>query len=296
MDPGRLLGRERELAAFRRVVFGGSDRPGSVLLVTGDPGIGKSALLAQVGGEAGEAGFRVLSAVGVESEMHLPFGGLHQILSPLMGSAGALPQIQSEAVSTALGLFDGPRPDLFLIAESAQELVRLESAQRPVLILADDLQWLDPQSQQVITFLGHRAAVAGVSLIGAARIGHGGTFMAAGFPELHVSGVDHAAADTILNGQPRLLSTADRRIIHEQAQGNPLALLELPAVWARTPAGGIEPLPTLSARLERAFAGRIVELPAVTKDALLLAATDSSNDLVEVLAATSAFTGQAMQP
>ena len=256
----------------------------------GEPGIGKSALLAQARAEATEAGFRVLSALGVESEMHLPFGGLHQILSPLMGLAGGLRRSQTDALFTALGLFDGPRPDLFLIAESAQQLLRLESALRPVLILADDLQWLDPQSHQVITFLGHRTVVTGISVIGASRIGHEGLFMDAGFPVLSVAGVDERDADAILNRHPRTLSAADRRSIRQQAQGNPLALLELPTAWTRSP--GTVDHPTLSARLERAFAGRIEDLPDATRDALLLAATDSSSDLAEVLSATSAFTGE----
>ena len=272
MGPRRLLGRDRELAVLRDALFAGVDGPRSVVLVTGDAGIGKSALLTQVRTEATAAGFRVLSAVGVESEMHLPFGGLQQVLSPLMDSADELPQLQREALYTALGLFAGPRPDLFLIAESALHLLSLERARRPVLVLADDLQWLDPQSHQVITFVGHRSQTAGVGVLGAARSGYEGPFIAGGFPVLDVPGVDQAAADTILNGHPRSLSAAERRSICGQAQGNPLALLELPAVWAHSP-GIVDGPRALSTRLERAFAGRIVEFPAVTKDALLLAAT-----------------------
>ena len=291
LHPKQLLGRERELAVLHRVVFDRQGRAGSVLLLIGEPGIGKSALLDQVRAEATAAGFRVLSAAGAEGEMHLPFGGLHQILCPLMSLVDALPRRLGQALRTALGVSDGPRPDLFLIAEAAQQLVCLAGAQRPVVVLADDLQWLDPQSHQVVTFLAHRSGVTRASVLGAARIGHDGLFMQTGFPVLSVDGVDEAAAEMILNRQTRTLSTAERIGIRLQAQGNPLALLELPAAWGRCP-NSVDQPPTLSARLERAFAGRIAELPDITRDALLLAATDSSGNLAEALAATSAFNGE----
>ncbi len=282
-----LRGRERELAAIDETMSLAADE-GAVLLVTGEPGIGKSALLAEARRRADAVGYRVLSAAGIESEQHLPFGGLQQIMTPLMDRLESLPSVQGQALATALGLFDGPRPDLFLIAEAALLLLAQERELRPVLVVADDVQWLDPQTHQIVTFLAHRSAAMRLVLIGAARTGHRGPFVNAAFPGLEVLGVDEETAEALLQAHARDLTPADRRRIREEARGNPLALLELPAAWSESHTGESH-APTLSARLERAFAGRISHLPAGTRDVLLVAATDSSSDLEEILAATAAF-------
>ena len=188
-------------------------------------------------------------------------------------------------MSSALGLFDGPRPDLFLIAEAALSLLEQERRARPVLVAADDVQWFDPQTHQVLTFLGHRASATGLTLIGIVRAGHAGSFVDASFPTLEVFGVDDDTAQEILQQQAPEMSPADRRQLQREARGNPLALLELPGVWdgrSRT----TDSIVTLSSRLEHAFAGRISQFPQVTRDLLLVAATDSSSDLNEILAAT----------
>lgn len=287
MNARQLLGRERELAVLRGLIEA-EEGEGSVLLVTGEPGIGKSALLAEAGTRAAILNYCVLTAAGVESEMHLPFGGLQQLTRPLMGNIGSLPRTQSEALSTALGLFDGPRPDIFLIAEAALNLLTLERQHRRVLAVADDVQWLDPQSHQILTFVAHRSAGAGLRIIGAARTDHPGPFVDAAFPRLEVVGVDGDTADAIVQSTARDLTPADRRRVRHQARGNPLALLELPAGWGEGQATE-EPTATLSTRLEQAFAGRISQFPAETKDALLVAATDSSSELEEILSATAVF-------
>ncbi len=291
MIPQSLCGRERELAAIDETMSLTGD-VGAVLLVTGEPGIGKSALLTEARRRADAVGFRVLSAAGIESEQHLPFGGLQQIMTPLMDRLELLPQVQGQALATALGLFDGPRPDLFLIAEAALLLLAQERELRPVLVVADDVQWLDPQTHQIVTFLAHRSAAMRIVFIGAARTGHPGPFVNAAFPGLEVLGVDDETAEALLRSHARDLTPADRRRIRQEARGNPLALLELPAAWAESHSGESH-APTLSARLERAFAGRISHFPAGTRDVLLVAATDSSNDLAEILAATAAFRSDA---
>ena len=287
MIPQSLCGRERELAAIDETMSRTGD-VGAVLRVTGEPGIGKSALLAEARKRADAVGYRVLSAAGIESEQHLPFGGLQQIMTPLMDRLESLPHVQGQALATALGLFDGPRPDLFLIAEAALLLLAQERELRPVLVVADDVQWLDPQSHQIVTFLAHRSAAMRLVLIGAARTGHPGPFVNAAFPGLEVLGVDDETAEALLRAHARDLTPADRRRIRQEARGNPLALLELPAAWSETHAGAHQ-APTLSERLERAFAGRISHFPADTRDLLLVAATDSSSDLDEILAATAVF-------
>jgi hypothetical protein len=282
-----LLGRDREVAELSSVIEA-SRRHGSVMMMTGEPGIGKSALLAVARAAAPEAGYTVLGAVGVESEMHLPFGGIHQMLTPLMGKLGMLSRAHRDALGTALGLSDRSRPDLFLIAEATLLLLKLERRERPVVVIIDDVQWLDPQSHQILAFVAHRGAAARLCVLGAVRTGHHGPLPDAGFAELPVQGVDDQAAERILYAHAEGLSLSDLRRIRNEALGNPLALLELPRAWGDGPLTDDHP-PALTARLERAFAGRVIELPAATRDALLIAAVGSSSDTQEILAALSAF-------
>jgi tetratricopeptide (TPR) repeat protein len=283
---GQLLGRESEVAVLTGVIAAGLEA-GSMILVIGEPGIGKSALLDAACAAAKAAGYSVLRAVGVESEMHLPFGGLHQALSPLMDRLDRLGQTQQDALATALGLAAGAPPDLFLIAEAALTLLSVQQAPRPAIVV-DDVQWLDPQSHQILAFLAHRAIGSGLCVIGAMRTGHAGPFADAGFPRLSVGGVDDATAEHILAAHAAALSSADlRRILHE-ANGNPLALLELPRSWVNGPSPDGLPL-AVSERLEQAFAGRVSELPQGTRDALLVAAVGSSNQTDEILTALVAF-------
>ena len=230
----------------------------------------------------------MLGAVGVESEMHLPFGGIHQVLTPLIGNLAMLPRAHRDALGTALGLSDGSRPDLFLIAEATLLLLKLERRERPVVVIIDDVQWLDPQSHQILAFVAHRGAAARLCVLGAVRAGHPGPLPDAGFAQLPVHGVDDQAAERILRLHAQGLGLSDLRRIRGEASGNPLALLELPRAWGDGPLTDDHP-PALTARLERAFAGRVTELPAPTRDALLIAAVGSSSDTQEILAALSAF-------
>ncbi len=104
--------------------------------------------------------------------MHLSFGGVHQMLTPLMGNLGRLSRVHRDALGTALGLSESSTPDLFLIAEAAFLLLELERRERPVIVIVDDVQWLDPQSDQILAFVAHRAAAAGLCVLGAVRAGH----------------------------------------------------------------------------------------------------------------------------
>ncbi|MCT9934719.1 AAA family ATPase [Planotetraspora sp. A-T 1434] len=291
MPTGVLVGRQREIEVLTEIIDRTPPR-GAVLLLLGDPGIGKSALLSTAESRARAHGYRVLSVVGVECETTLPFAGLHQLLRPLLPSVTRLPAGQRDALLSAFGLAEGPRPEPFLIALAAVNLLAAAAADQPIAILADDVQWLDPQTHEALTFAGHRVDESPVLIIGAMRTGHSGPFLNAGFPQLTVEGVDDDAATAILSAHAPNLSAGERLRIRREALGNPLALLELPSAsrGSHVQAAGLRPS-SLSNRLERAFAGRIAELPPPTRDALLITTVDSTSDLTEILAATSVLRG-----
>lgn len=287
MNGERILGRERELTVLQTAV-GAAGRSGTALLVRGEPGIGKSVLLDSAREHARAAGCTVLSAIGAESEVHLPFGGLQQVLSPLLVHVPKLPGAQGAAIETALGISCGVRPDLFLVAEATFALILLERAQHPVVLLIDDVHWLDAQSHQILTFVARRGVGAGVCVIAAARSSYVGPFLTADFGSLEVSGLDDAPAEVLLGMHTGALNGHQVGRFRREARGNPLALQELPRSWGDGTRIDRQPL-AVSARLERAFGGRIADLPEGTRDLLLVAALGSSSDTIEILRAVAAL-------
>ncbi|MGW3283472.1 ATP-binding protein [Streptomyces sp. NPDC001002] len=286
MGSATLVGREWESAVLARFLDRTPPR-GAVLLMLGDPGIGKSSLLREAEARARDRGFRVLRLVGVECEATFPFAGLHQLVGPVLDHLPLLPGHLRDALATAFGLVEGPLSEPFLIDPAVVELLAAVAAEQPVLVLADDVQWLDPQSHEALTFVGRHVA-GSVVIIAAMRRGHPGPFLGAGFPRLTLSGVDDDAAARILATHVPDLSPAEQRRILREALGNPLALRELPIAMAALPSGGPGPLP-LSDRLEHAFAGRGAELPPATRDALLVAAVDPGGELAQLLVVTRAL-------
>lgn len=269
-----LVGREREIRALTDLI-GACPVTGRAVVVLGDPGIGKSALLGGVESMARAAGFRVLSATGIESEARFPFAGLHQLLHPVLDCADRLRPVHRRALLSAFGMSSGPRPELFLTALAAVNLLAAVAEERPVLVLADDVQWLDPQSAELLTFMARRAGPYPVVIIGALRTGHPSPYLNAELPAIELRGLEDAASAEILRHSAGDLSAADRLRIQRDAQGNPLALLELPVAWRDSRIRTADwQTPTLTARLERAFAGRLTELPPLTRDAALAAAVD----------------------
>ena len=158
-----------------------------VLVVRGEPGVGKSALLDYLAGQA--AGCRVVRAAGVESEMELAFAGLHQLLAPMLDRADRLPAPQRDALRTAFGLSAGPAPDRFLVGLAVLGLLSEVAAERPLVCVVDDEQWLDRASAQVLGFVARRLAAEPVGLVFAARVP--GQELA-GLPELAVEGLGEA--------------------------------------------------------------------------------------------------------
>jgi len=224
----------------------------------------------------------VVSTAGALSEAQLAFAGLHQLLLPLFGRLDLLPDPQRRALETAFRIADGAAPDLFLIGLATLGLVAERSAETPLLFVVDDAQWLDRPSSEVLAFVARRVESDPAVLLFGIREGLPSSFDDAHLPELPLSGLDQDASNALLDLGAATLPVDLRRRILEEAAGNPLALIELPAAAAELgtdkPQSG--PLP-LTARLEQAFASRLTTLGADAQRLLLLTALDEV-DLVEL--------------
>ncbi|MEU2926676.1 AAA family ATPase [Streptomyces sp. NPDC007251] len=273
LSGGALVGRASETARIRPFVRNPGEG-GHVLIVTGSPGIGKSALVDSEVGELREAGVRVLRAEGSETERELAFAGLHQLLRPVLAQAPVLPQRQSDALLGAFGMSDTPaEPDQLILRIAVLGLLAHVARSRPVLIVVDDAQWLDQDTVDVLAFVARRLEGERIALLGLVRADAPLPAFARSCPVLDLGPLDADAAGRLLDAQPRRPSGPLRARILQEAEGNPLALIE----FARSEPGQapwpVEPLP-LADRLEQRFAARLAGLPGATRQALLLAATD----------------------
>ena len=248
-----------------------------VLVLRGEPGVGKTALLDYVSSQA--AGCRVARAVGVQSEMELAFAGLHQLCAPMVDRLEALPVPQREALRTAFGITAGPAPDRFMVGLAVLGLLSEAAGQRPLVSLVDDAQWLDRASAQVLGFVARRLAVEPVALIFATRVP--GEELA-GLPELLVAGLRREDARALLDSAlTGFLDAQVRDQIITETRGNPLALLELPRGLSPAELAGGFGLPgalALPGRIEQSFRRQLDALPAQTRRLLLLAAADPTGD------------------
>ena len=255
---------------------------GGALLVIGEPGVGKTALLNAASEAASVGGIRVLRAAGAEFEAETGFAGLNQVLLPLIGALPQLPAVHRDALNVALGFGDGAPPSRLVVSNAALFLLREVATARPVLIVLDDLPWLDRASAGVLSFVARRLDGTQVGLLGASRSGEVDFFDHAGLPELEVPRLDEVAAEQLLESRfPELASTVRQRILIE-AQGNPLALLELPIPLSSEMRASAKALPSrlpLSRRLQALFESRISKLPPRTRQLLLLTALDGTGDL-----------------
>jgi DNA-binding CsgD family transcriptional regulator/tetratricopeptide (TPR) repeat protein len=263
---------------------------GGALVVRGDPGIGKTALLAVASAAADSKGVPVLRTAGAQSETGLAFAGLHQLLRPVLARLDRLPGPQRDALSAAFGAIDVPALDPFLIALAALNLLADAAEDQPLLLVVDEAQWLDPPTASALAFIARRVDAEPVALLFASRDGVGGPLDGAGLPELRLGGLDDAAAGELLDASAPDLAPGLRRRVLQLAAGNPLALLELPAAVRPDDAriDGLSPgTVSLTSRLERTFAGQLPGLPAPTRDLLLCAAADERASAAELLAAAS---------
>jgi hypothetical protein len=274
-----LAGRASECATLDRLLTEARQGRSAVLVVRGEAGIGKSALLEYAAARAD--GRRVLRATGVEWEMELPFAGLHQLCAGLRDGFDRLPGPQRDALSTAFGLSSGPQPDRFLVGLAVLSLLSNAAEEDPLVCVVDDVQWLDRSSAQALAFVARRLAVESVVLLFGER-DPGAVEELAGLPELHVGGLpDEAARDLLALVVTAPLDERVRDRILAETRGNPLALLELPNVTSTgLPAGGFE-IPdsaSLRGRIEASFRRRVEQLPLPTQRLLLAAAADPTGE------------------
>jgi hypothetical protein len=248
-----------------------------VLVMHGEPVVGKTALLGYLASRA--EGCRTVRAVGVQSEMELPFAGLHQMCAPLLGYLVRVPAPQREALHTAFGISSGPPPDRFLIGLAVLSLLSAAAEDRPLVGVVDDAQWLDRSSAQALGFAARRLAADPVGLVFAARTLSGEL---AGLPTMAIGGLREADArallDTVLAWP---VDVPVRDLIIAETRGNPLALLELPRglSLAELAGGfGLAAASQLTGRIEESFLRQISALPRETYRLLLLAAAEPSGN------------------
>jgi predicted ATPase len=277
-----LVGREEELSRLRELVTP-PYAESRVLLLLGDPGVGKTVLLAEAARAARLAGMRMLAVAGRESEQDLAFAGLHQLLRPVLDRVAGLPVRQAEALRGAFALSDDPvPPDALLTGIAVLTLLSGLSDDGPLLVAADDIQWLDRASLDALAFAARRLESEQLVLLAGAR----GNVPPAGFerdfPQLLLGPLSLPDAGRLLDVQPRPPRGRAREQVLAQAAGNPLALIELAKVIAADPAAGRrwadEPLP-LTDQLTVIMTARCAALPEAARAALLLAAAADSPDL-----------------
>ena len=275
-----LMGRATECARIERLLAAARLGTSGVLVLAGEPGVGKTALLEHAV-EQGD-GMAILRARGVEPEVDIPFGGLLALLRPALGHLDELPAPQAAALRTALAMEAGGERDRFAIGAATLGLLAAHAEQRPVLVVIDDAHWLDEPSLAAVTFAAGRLLADAAAVLIATRPGRGDTAL----PTVTLGGLDREAATAVLAGraaQPLPPGAADR--IYELTLGNPLALVELAGAAADVAA---EPPLPIETTVERAFAPRIAALPEPTRRALAFAAAAGTGDLAVLARAAPA--------
>jgi len=300
-----LYGRSMEQSVVDGLLAGARAGRSGVLVVRGDPGVGKTTLLDYAAAAAGAAtsgggvaggaspgdgappgvaGIRVLRGVGVESEAELSFAGLHVLLGPALSRRFALPRPQRDALDGAFGLRRAESCDRFLVGLAVLSLLAELAGDGPLLCLVDDAHWLDRSSAEALMFAARRLDAEGIAVIFAAR-DHDAPFPAPGLPVLRLGGLDAAAAAALLSEHGAGLPPEARCRVLAEARGNPLGLIELCAAYKdRGPAAGPGGAgPALTDRLQQAFEGQVRWLPGNTRALLLVAAAEGSGELGVVL-------------
>ncbi|MFD6530993.1 ATP-binding protein [Streptomyces sp. NPDC060184] len=288
-DTTGLVGRDRDLA-FIHSFFGNTEVRGAALLLSGEAGVGKTAVLDAVVTAAARDGVRVLRAAGAEFEADIGYAGLNQLLVPLFDDFDILDDVHRDALRVAVGIGSGPPPDRLLTSTAALLLLRLISVRTPLLIVVDDLPWLDRATNAVLGFVARRLVGSRIDFLAASRAGSESFFEPSGLTQRRLEPLDEAASAELLALTHPDVSPAVRRRIVAEARGNPLALVELPLALSAEQRATLTAMPAvlpLSGRLQAMFTSRVARLPDRSREILLLAALDGTGDLASVEAAAA---------
>ncbi|MHB9756430.1 helix-turn-helix transcriptional regulator [Streptomyces sp. BYX5S] len=274
---GALVGRESEQAVLSAFL---ADSGGRSLVLRGDTGVGKSALLEHVAEAAAAHTYEVVRAAGVEAESELPFAGLHQFLYPLLSFIDRLDDVHRKVFDVVFGRSEGAPPSVMTLGIAVLDLLSLAASQKPLLLVLDDGQWLDTASTEVCGFVGRRLTGSSVKLVVVLRSELSSGFDTAALPELPVTTLSEKASEELLDLRHPGLAPRIRRLVLDEAQGNPLALLELPPYVrraGRTPEEllGYTGLP-LPVRLQHVYGDRIEALDDGVRAELLRGALDGA--------------------
>jgi DNA-binding CsgD family transcriptional regulator len=276
-----LCGRDRERIALDRLLENVGAGQSQVLVLRGEAGIGKSALLEHLIASASECW--VVRAAGVESEMELAYAGLHQLCGPLLELRERLPAPQRDALAAAFGLSSEAAPDRFLVGLAALGLLSEVAGERPLVCVVDDAQWLDQASAQIVGFIARRLLAERVAIVCATRTGIADDVLA-GLPALTVDGLsDRDARTLLLNNLHGSLDAAVCDQIIAESHGNPLALVELSRTWNPTDLAGGFGLPgsgPVASKIEQSYAKRLSLLPPETRLLLVAASSEPLGDPV----------------
>jgi DNA-binding CsgD family transcriptional regulator len=273
-----LVGRGRELARLDAVLARAVAGRSETVVVTGDIGVGKTALVRAMMRRAAGRGIRVLGAVGLEGECELPFATLHALLTPVLGEPAARDALGETALAPVLGRGSGPL-SVLATAQAVLSLISGLGARRPTVVVIDDAQWADPASLQALLFTAHRLDADRVAVVLVQRAGGRGPLDGLAFERIELAGLDGAATAELLAGDG--VAGAVARRCGERAGGNPLALLEGVAALSADQRAGRAPLPAvwpLGGRLHGHVAARLRGLPGPTRLALAVLALEPTGD------------------
>ena len=284
-----LHGRDTEVERVAELLAAAREGTSAALLITGEAGIGKTALLDHAAGAAD--GFQILRARGYESERDLPYAGLHALLAPVLHLRDAIPDVQAQALGTALAIEPPAAHDPFAVPAGVLSLLAAAAEEQPVLAIVDDAHWLDDESLRAVLFAARRLGSESLVIVVATRLDEARGIDAAGLPTLPLGRLSDAAARALIEADIETIDDDVAEALIGLAAGNPLALHELPRALSDAQRKGVEPLPAglpAGSGIERAFSRRLDEVPEGTRRALTIAATLETGRLDQCLEAIAA--------
>ena len=287
--PGMLYGRGDDCAVLTGLLAAADSGDSAALVVRGEAGVGKTALMDWFHHEAAQQGTEVLRCAGVASESHLPFAGLHQVLRPAIHVMPALARLHQEALNGALGLSGRRDVDPFLVGVATLSFLGELAGDSALTCLVDDAQWLDPSTAEVLRFVARRLEAEGVLMVFTVRDPDEAVFEAPGLREHRLRGLDELASSSLLLERAPMISDEVKTRLVEHHAGNPLAIIELAPLLSDGQLSGLEPLPDplpMGGEVERLYAARAADLTPGAQQLLLLAAMADTADLALVLGAS----------